>query len=103
MLTNRTLDAYEAAEWGIVNRVYEGDLFAEKTSSLAQQLADGPTHLQAFVKETFHDGWRRSMEECTEHECMNILKSLDHPYAAERLAAFEKGVRTNSLLVDLDG
>ena len=101
MLTNRTLDAREAEEWGIVNRVYEGAKFLEMKTSIARQLADGPTHLQAFVKETFHDGWRRSLEECTEHECMNILTSLDNPYAAERLAAFKRGVRTNSLQVKL--
>ena len=101
MLTNRTLDAYEAQEWGIVNRVYAGDQFDQMKTSIAQQLADGPAHLQAFVKETFHDGWRRSLEECTEHECMNILTSLDHPYAAERLGAFARGERTNLLQVDL--
>lgn len=102
MLTNRTLDAYEAEEWGIVNRVYEGEQFSKMTASIAQELADGPTHLQAFVKETFHDGWRRSLEECTEHECMNILTALEHPYAAERLRAFERGEKTNSLQVNLD-
>jgi len=101
MLTNRTLDAYEAQEWGIVNRVYEGDKFAEMSHSIARELADGPTHLQAFVKQTFHDGWRRSLEESTEHECMNILASLDNPYAAERLGAFERGERTNSIQVKL--
>ena len=102
MLTNRTLNAYEAEEWGIINRVYEGELFTKMTASIARQLADGPTHLQAFVKETFHDGWRRSLEECTEHECMNILTALEHPYAAERLRAFERGERTNSLQVDME-
>ena len=102
MLTNRTLNAYEAEEWGIINRVYEGEQFTKMTASIARQLADGPTHLQAFVKETFHDGWRRSLEECTEHECMNILSALEHPYAAERLRAFERGERTNSLQVDLE-
>ena len=102
MLTNRTLDAYEAQEWGIVNRVYEGGKFTEMTASIGRQLADGPTHLQAFVKQTFHDGWRRSLEECTEHECMNILEALDHPYARERLNAFDRGKRTNALLVRLD-
>lgn len=101
LLTNRTLDAYEAQEWGIVNRVYEGDLFGEKTMQIGRELADGPTHLQAMVKETMHDGWRRSLEESTEHECMNILESLDHPYAAERLAAFRNGERTNTLQVSL--
>ena len=102
MLTNRTLDAYEAQEWGIVNRVYEGEKFTEMTASIGQQLADGPTHLQKFVKQTFHDGWRRSLEECTEHECMNILDALEHPYAKERLNAFDRGERTNALQVNLD-
>ena len=101
MLTNRTLDAYEARDWGIVNRVYEGPKFDEMKASLARELAAGPTHLQALVKETFHDGWRRSLEECTEHECMNILKSLDNPYAAERLAAFKRGERTNTVQVNM--
>ena len=101
MLTNRTLDAYEAQDWGIVNRVYEGAKFEEMTTSIARELAAGPTHLQAFVKETFHDGWRRSLEECTEHECMNILTSLDNPYAAERLGAFKRGERTNSIQVNM--
>ena len=102
MLTNRTLDAYEAQEWGIVNRVYEGEKFKRMMASIGHQLAGGPTHLQAFVKQTFHDGWRRSLEECTEHECMNILQALEHPYAKERLNAFEKGERTNALQVNLD-
>ena len=102
MLTNRTLDAYEAQEWGIVNRVYEGEKFKRMMASIGRQLAGGPTHLQAFVKQTFHEGWRRSLEECTEHECMNILQALEHPYAKERLNAFEKGERTNALQVNLD-
>jgi len=101
MLTNRTLSAAEATEWGICNRVYGDAEFAGNVAKIARQLADGPTHLQAYVKETFHEGWRRSLEECTEHECQNILKSLDHPYAAARLAAFRRGERTNPLMIDL--
>ncbi len=101
MLTNRTLDAAEAREWGIVNRVYGRDEFRDNVAVIARDLADGPTHLQGYVKETFHDGWNRSLEECTEYECMNILKSLDNPYAAERLGAFLRGERTNRLSVRL--
>jgi enoyl-CoA hydratase/carnithine racemase len=101
MLTNRTLSAQEALEWGIVNRLYKQDEFDRNVKQIAQDLADGPTHLQAMVKETFHDGWRRSVEECTEHECMNILKALDHPYGRERLGAFLRGERTNKLKVRL--
>jgi 2-(1,2-epoxy-1,2-dihydrophenyl)acetyl-CoA isomerase len=101
MLTNRTLNAQEAVEWGICNRLYKNDEFSAKVAKIARQLADGPTHLQAYVKETFHEGWRRSLEECTEHECQNILKSLDNPYASERLGAFKQGKRTNPLMIDL--
>jgi 2-(1,2-epoxy-1,2-dihydrophenyl)acetyl-CoA isomerase len=101
MLTNRTLDAREAVEWGICNRMYPNADFAANVKTIAQQLADGPTHLQAYVKETFHEGWRRSLEECTEYECQNILKSLDNPYAAQRLGAFKRGERTNPLMIDL--
>ena len=60
MLTNRTLTAKEAVEWQICNRMYKHDEFASNVAKIAQQLADGPTHLQAYVKETLHDGWRRS-------------------------------------------
>jgi enoyl-CoA hydratase/carnithine racemase len=101
MLTNRTLSAQEAVEWEICNRMYKNDEFADNVKKIARQLADGPTHLQAYVKETFHEGWRRSLEECTEYECQNILKSLDHPYAAERLGDFKRGRRNNPLMIDL--
>ncbi len=101
MLTNRTLSAHQSVEWGICNRCYTDAEFSANVAAVARQLADGPTHLQAYVKETLHEGWRRSLEECTEHECKNIQKSLDHPYAAERLGAFKKGNRNNPLLIDL--
>ncbi len=101
MLTNRTLTAAEAVEWQICNRMYKNDEFAGNVAKVARQLADGPTHLQAYVKETFHEGWRRSLEECTEYECQNILKSLDNPYAAERLGDFKRGKRNNPLMIDL--
>jgi enoyl-CoA hydratase/carnithine racemase len=101
MLTNRTLTAVEAVEWQICNRMYKSEDFDANVAKIARQLADGPTHLQAYVKETFHEGWRRSLEECTEYECQNILKSLDNPYAAERLGAFKQGKRNNPLMIDL--
>jgi 2-(1,2-epoxy-1,2-dihydrophenyl)acetyl-CoA isomerase len=101
MLTNRTLTAPEAVEWQICNRMYKNEEFDGNVAKIARQLADGPTHLQAYVKETFHEGWRRSLEECTEYECQNILESLDNPYAAERLGDFKRGRRTNPLMIDL--
>ena len=54
---------------------------------MAKQLAAAPTHLQGMAKESFHMGWRRSLEEATEFEIQNVMKSVEHPHF---LVALEK-------------
>ncbi|MCP9485729.1 MAG: enoyl-CoA hydratase/isomerase family protein [Gaiellaceae bacterium MAG52_C11] len=88
MLTNQTLGADEAREWGIVNRVYPQAEFRGHVATIAADLAAGPTHLQAMAKERFHMGWRQSIEECTEFEIQNIMDSLAHPYFKASLRRF---------------
>jgi 2-(1,2-epoxy-1,2-dihydrophenyl)acetyl-CoA isomerase len=88
MYTNRTLNAEEAAEWQIVNRVYGEADFEENAWQIATQLAAGPTHLQGMAKESFHMGWRRSLEEATEFEIQNVMKSVEHPYFLNALEKF---------------
>ncbi len=88
MYTNRTLNAEEAAEWQIVNRVYGEADFEENAWQIATQLAAGPTHLQGMAKESFHMGWRRSLEEATEFEIQNVMKSVEHPYFLNALKKF---------------
>ena len=88
MLTNRTLSAAEAQDWEIVNRVYADGALAENAQSIARDLAAGPTHLQGMAKESFHMGWRRSLEEATEFEIQNVMKSLDDPYFIRALTNF---------------
>jgi len=91
MMTNRTLDADEAFEWGVVNRVYGDDDFDANIARIAADLAAGPTHLQAMAKESFHMGWRRSIEEATEFEIQNVRRSVEHPYFLEQLKKFLGG------------
>ena len=55
---------------------------------MATQLAAAPTHLQGMAKESFHMGWRRSLEEATEFEIQNVMKSVEHPYFLEALKKF---------------
>ena len=97
MLTNRTLSAEEALEWQLVNRVYDDAAFAESAGAIARDLAAGPSHLQAMAKESFHMGWRRSIEEATEFEIQNVMRSLDDPYFVESLARFLSAERKSSL------
>lgn len=91
MMTNRTLDAREALEWQIVNRIYARGELEKNAWSIAKDLAAGPTHLQAMARESFHQGWRRSVEEATECEIRNVMRSVDHPFFGEALARFLDG------------
>jgi enoyl-CoA hydratase/carnithine racemase len=76
MMTNRTLSAREAHEWQILNRVYGKEDFRKNVAIIAGDLAAAPTYLQGFAKERFHMGWRQSIEECTEFEIRNVMKSI---------------------------
>jgi enoyl-CoA hydratase/carnithine racemase len=102
MLTNRTLTAAEALDWQILNRVYARPDFARNVAQIAADLAAGPTHLQAMTKSRFHAGWRQSIEECTEFEIENVMKSLAHPYFRATLDKFlGKETRSDKVQVHL--
>jgi enoyl-CoA hydratase/carnithine racemase len=102
MLTNRTLDAREALEWGLVNRVFPDAEFDSQVRRIARELALAPTHLQAFAKESFHRGWRMAVEETTAMEIRNVLRSLEDPAFADRLRAFLRhDAKNDRQIVDL--
>ena len=91
MLTNRTVHAQEALEWNVVNRVYDEENFEKNVSIIARELAAGPTHLQGMAKERFHMGWRQSIEEATEFEIQNVMKTVRHPHFRTTLPKFLSG------------
>lgn len=102
MYTNRTLSAQDALDWNIANRVYSDADFTKNADQIARDLAAGPTHLQAMAKESFHMGWRRSLEEATEFEIQNVMESVEHPYFADALTRFlSKESRSNVETVKL--
>ena len=102
MITNRTLEAAEAVEWGIANRVYPRKTFAEIVATIARDLAAAPTHLQAMAKESFHAGWRRSIEEATEYEIKNVMGAVRDPYFHAALKRFvEDGGKSSKVQVVL--
>jgi enoyl-CoA hydratase/carnithine racemase len=102
MLTNRTLSAAEALDWQILNRVYPRADFQRNVAQIADDLAAGPTHLQAMAKSRFHAGWRQSIEECTEMEIENVMESITHPYFKETLDRFlSKRARSDKVQVRL--
>ncbi len=97
MMTNRTLDADEALEWQLVNRVYDDAAFGDTALQIARELAAGPTHLQAMAKESFHMGWLRSIEEATEFEIQNVMRSLADPYFEDSFARVISAERKSNI------
>jgi enoyl-CoA hydratase/carnithine racemase len=100
MLTNRTLLADEAADWGIVNSVYPARSLKSNALEIAKMLANAPTHLQVMAKERFHSGWMQPIEECTEYEIQNVLASVQHPHFRPALLSFLQGNKADRPQVD---
>lgn len=88
MLTNRTLSAAEALEWGIVNRVVPADALAKQAEELAGSLAEGPTNAFGGVKRLLIDGANETLETQMERETRAICDAARSADAEEGVAAF---------------
>jgi 2-(1,2-epoxy-1,2-dihydrophenyl)acetyl-CoA isomerase len=88
LLTNRTLTAHQALEWGLVNRVDDDDALAAATSDLARHLAAGATRAYGFVKRLVSLGSGDALETQMEHEARAIVEAAGTADAREGIAAF---------------
>ena len=88
MLTNRRLDAAEALEWGIVNRVVPDDDLATETDALAARLASGPTGAFGVTKRLVLGSFDQSLESQMELEARGIADASRTADAKEGIAAF---------------
>lgn len=88
MLTNRTLSAAEALDWGLVNRVVADDRVLEEASSLARELAEGPTAAYGLVKDLVLRSAVEGLESQMEHESRAIADAARTTDAREGIAAF---------------
>jgi 2-(1,2-epoxy-1,2-dihydrophenyl)acetyl-CoA isomerase len=74
-LTNRTLSAREAMDWGLVNRVHPDAELRSATAALARELARGPTAAFGRAKLLFHQSTQESLETQMELEAQAIAQS----------------------------
>jgi 2-(1,2-epoxy-1,2-dihydrophenyl)acetyl-CoA isomerase len=74
-LTNRTLSAKEALEWGLVTRVVPDAEFVPAVDALARELAQGPTKAFGAAKRLFHQSTWESLETQLELEAQAIAAS----------------------------
>ena len=88
ILTNRTLSAGEALDWGLVTRVVaEDDLLGEATA-LAETLARGPTGAFGAAKRLVSSSFSETLESQMELESVAISDAARTEDAAEGIAAF---------------
>lgn len=87
-LMGRSLSAREALEWGLVNRVVADPELAETASSLAAELAAGPTESFGAAKRLFHGGWTQTLETQMEMETRTLADTVRTADAREGISAF---------------
>lgn len=88
MLTNRTLSAHDAAEWGLVTEVVPDDALAERTDELAWQFVAGARGSHAAVKELLLMSLTSGLEEQMEAEGRLIAELADSADGREGVDAF---------------
>ena len=87
-LTNRTLSAEEAEDWGLINRVHPPEELDAAVEALAAELAAGPTQSFGRTKRLLLDGTAASLETQMEMESRAIADSLGSRDGREGLDAF---------------
>lgn len=88
MLTNRTLSAVQALEWGLLHRVVPDTELSDAADELAAQFAAGPRHANANVKKLLLVSSGHTLEEQLAREAAFISSAADDPDGAEGIAAF---------------
>jgi 2-(1,2-epoxy-1,2-dihydrophenyl)acetyl-CoA isomerase len=88
VLTNRVLNATEAQEWGLVNRVVPDSEVVTQAMALATQLAGGPTRAFGLAKRLLLDGASSALEVAMERESAAIAEAAGSVDGREGLASF---------------
>jgi 2-(1,2-epoxy-1,2-dihydrophenyl)acetyl-CoA isomerase len=86
-LTNRTLDAREALELGLVNRVVEDGELEREGVALARRLANGPTQALGATKRLLWEGIGARVEDRLEEEARTVSELGGTADAREALRA----------------
>lgn len=88
MLTNRTLTAAEAAQWGLVTEVVPDDQLAARADALADQMASTASGSNGSVKALMLSTFSSGLEEQLEYESRLIAKRATSADGIEGVDAF---------------
>lgn len=85
---NRTLNADEAAEWGLVSRVVTDEALRDEAVAICNRLAEGPGDAQSTVKKLLLCSLRNGLEEQMELEGRAISRAAASTDGVEGIRAF---------------
>jgi 2-(1,2-epoxy-1,2-dihydrophenyl)acetyl-CoA isomerase len=88
MLTNRTLSAQEAQQWGLVSEVVADGELGDRTDELAAQMAATSSHSNGAVKSLLLSTFSSGLEEQMESEGRLIAGCADSADGREGVDAF---------------
>jgi 2-(1,2-epoxy-1,2-dihydrophenyl)acetyl-CoA isomerase len=88
LLTNRTLSAEEAANWGLITRVVDAESISSEALRLAQELADGPTAAYGTLRNLLLRSGETSLEAHLETESRALSETSRTAHGREGIAAF---------------
>jgi 2-(1,2-epoxy-1,2-dihydrophenyl)acetyl-CoA isomerase len=88
MLTNRTLSAAEALQWGLVTELVDGADLAARADAVAEKIAAGATQSASAVKKLVLMSFKNGLEEQMELEGRLIAECADSPDGTEGIDAF---------------
>ena len=88
MLTNRTLTAEEALDWGLVNKVVPADKLMDEAMDLAQKMAAGPTKSYGMIKNLLLNTFSDTLESQMELEARGIAAAANTEDGKAGIQAF---------------
>lgn len=88
MLTDMTLDAARAAEWGLVSEVCADDALDARVTELASQLAQQPGRSAGETARLLRAGWERDLGQQLGDEAATVSASSADEHVTQLIGAF---------------
>lgn len=88
VLTNRTIGAAEAKEWGLVNEVVPDEEVDQRAQALARQVSKFPVAALGAARHLVIEGASSALADALHRESHMIATMAATPQAKERVAAF---------------
>ena len=90
LLTNRLLNAEEACQWGLVNKVVPASQLMKEAMTLAERFADGPTKAFGVTKNLLNTAFSESLETQLDSESLGIAATMGSRDGRHGIVSFSK-------------